>query len=304
MQLDPRQTLAVRTVLDTGSFEQAALDLHLTASAISQRVRALETQLGGPLVVRTRPCHATPLGQRLMQYLRRAALIEDDFAAELIGEAGAPLSIGIAVNGDTLATWFLPTLSDILVRENVLLELSVDDQDHTHALMASGQVTGCVTTHAQPMRGCFAQQLGVMRYRLMASSGFAERWFPKGITRAAARLAPVVASTRRDALHARVLEQRFGLAPDAYPCHYLPIPAARQLPIRHGLGYGMVPELALQQGAPALVDLLPERPTDVALFWHAWKVQSPRLEQLSARIVELAAAALALNGPKITKTKA
>lgn len=225
MDLDPRQTAAVRAVIETGSFEQAAVRLNLTSSAVSQRVRALETRLGNPLIVRTRPCRATQMGQRLLQYLRRAALLEDDFASDLARADEALVSVAAAVNADTLSTWFFPALSDILLQENVLLDLTVDDQDHTHALLASGLAIGCITTEPAPMRGCFAERFGAMRYRLVASAAFVERWFPNGLTRESARRAPVILSSRKDALQARFLETRFGLPPEAYPCHYVPAPS-------------------------------------------------------------------------------
>lgn len=294
MEIDPRQTAAVRAVIETGSFEQAAIRLNVTPSAVSQRVRALETRLGNPLIVRTRPCRATPMGQRLLQYLRRAALLESDFASDVAGANEALLHVVAAVNADTLSTWFFPALSDVLLKENVLLDLTVDDQDHTHALLATGLAIGCITTEPLPMRGCYAERLGAMRYRLLASPAFVERWFANGFTRAAARRAPVILSSRKDALQARFLEARFGLAPDTYPRHYVPVPLPRYMAIQRGLAYGMVPEFefgdALARGE--LVDLAPNEPTDVELYWHAWKVQSPRLEKLSAQIVELGRAAL------------
>ncbi|QNM95817.1 HTH-type transcriptional regulator ArgP [Chitinimonas koreensis] len=287
MNLDRKHTDAFLAVIDTGSFEQAAGRLHVTPSAVSQRVRALESQLGNPLVVRTRPCHATRLGQRLLQYLRRARLLEEDLVAELAGEGDAPLNVVMAVNADTLATWFFPALADELAGERVLLELSVDDQDHTYALLESGRAVGCVSTEPKPMRGCSAEPLGAMRYRLVAAPDFAAERFPAGLQREAARRAPVVAFNRKDMLQSRFLAQHFALQPGNYPCHYVPVPGPRLEAIARGLGYGMVPELqlgeAIAQGL--LIDLAPDLPTDVMLYWHTWKVQSPRMEYLSARIV-------------------
>jgi len=288
LKLDTRQSEAFLAVVDTGSFEQAAVRLHLTPSAISQRVRALETQLGHPLVVRTRPCRATQVGQRLLQHLRRAQVLEDDFVSELAGSQAAPLSVALAVNADSLATWLLPVLADFLVREQVLAELIVDDQDHTYALLEAGLALACVSTASQPMRGCAAEPLGAMRYRLVAAPAFVERWFARGFTRAAARRAPVMVYDRKDQLQADILLRELGLPADAYPCHYVPGSEPFLLAIRLGLGYGMVPELqlgdALQRGE--LVDLVPHGPVDVALYWHRWKVQSPRLERLSATLVD------------------
>lgn len=290
MKLDSRQCEAVLTVIDSGSFEQAATLLHLTPSAVSQRVRALELFLGTPLVVRTRPCRATPAGQRLLQYLRRVQSLEEDLQAEFAGEQAAPPSIAIALNNDSLASWFLPALAPFLIREQVLLDLILDDQDHTYTLLEAGLALGCISTEPQPMRGCAAEPLGAMRYRCMASPDFRERWFAKGMTRAAVQRAPVVVFDRKDRLQAEFLRQHYGLADGAWPRHYVPAADPYMQAIALGLGWGMLPELQMrdlhQRGT--LVDIAPQRPTDVALYWHSWKVQSPRMERLSKTLVQTA----------------
>ncbi|MEC4718870.1 LysR family transcriptional regulator ArgP [Noviherbaspirillum sp. CPCC 100848] len=289
MQLDPRQSQALLAVIDTGSFELAAATLHLTASAVSQRVRALETALGTPLVVRTRPCRTTPAGQRLLQYLRRVQSLEDDLRADFAG-GPEPLAVTIAVNADTLASWLLPALADFIIEERILLDLTVDDQDHTYALLEAGLALGCVSTETRPMRGCQAQPLGSMRYRCMAAPAFRDRWFGKGMTRAAVQQAPVVQFNRKDRLQADFLQRHYGLMPGGYPSHFVPASEAFMRAIELGLGWGMLPEvqMAVLQRQGALVDIAPNRPVDVQLFWHTWKVQSPRMERLSRSLLEAA----------------
>lgn len=290
MKLDSRQCEAVLAVIDSGSFEQAAARLHLTPSAVSQRVRALETFLGAPLVVRTRPCRATPAGQRLLQHLRRVQSLEDDLQADFAGEQAAPLSIAIALNNDTLASWFLPALAPFLSREEILLDLTLDDQDHTYTLLEAGRALGCVSTEAQPMRGCAVEPLGAMRYRCMASPDFRARWFGKGMTRTAVQRAPVVVFDRKDRLQADFLLKHYGVTEDAWPRHYVPAAEPYMQAIALGLGWGMLPELQMQDlyKRGALVDIAPQRPTDIALYWHSWKVQSPRMERLSRALVQAA----------------
>lgn len=289
MQLDPRQSQALLAVIDTGSFEQAAATLHLTASAVSQRVRALETALGTPLVVRTRPCRTTPAGQRLLQYLRRVQSLEDDLRADFAG-GSEPLAVTIAVNADTLASWLLPALADFIIEERILLDLTVDDQDHTYALLEAGLALGCVSTEAKPMRGCQAQPLGSMRYRCMAAPAFRDRWFGKGMTRTAVQQAPVVQFNRKDKLQADFLQRHYGLMQGGYPSHFVPASEAFMRAIELGLGWGMLPEvqMAALQRQGALVDIAPNRPVDVQLYWHTWKVQSPRMERLSRSLLEAA----------------
>ncbi|QLG87339.1 LysR family transcriptional regulator ArgP [Chitinibacter bivalviorum] len=290
MQFDHKQAEALLAVIDTGSFEQAAHELHLTASAISQRVRQLETQLGTPLLVRSRPCRATMAGQQLLQYLRRARLLEQDFFASFSGEQSMPLSVPLAVNADTLSTWLLPALSDFLISENVLISLTVDDQDHTYSLMQEGQALACVSAEPNPMQGCMVHELGVLRYRMLASPVFHARWFGKGYHREAARVAPVMVFNRKDALQAGFLQQLFGLRPGSYPEHHVPASEPYLQSILLSLGYGMVPHLQADEyiARGELIDVAPQKPTDVVLYWHHWKVQSPRLERLSRRLVEAA----------------
>lgn len=288
MKLDSRQCEAVLAVIESGSFEQAASSLHLTPSAVSQRVRALEIALGTPLVVRTRPCRATPAGRRLLQYLRRVQSLEDDLQAEFAGEQAAPPTIPIALNNDSLASWFLPALAPFAIAEQVLLDLILDDQDHTYTLLEAGLALGCVSTEAQPMRGCLVEPLGAMRYRCMASPAFRARWFGKGMTRAAAQKAPVVVFDRKDRLQADFLLKHYGLTEDAYPRHFVPAADPYMQAIALGLGWGMLPELQMRdlRERGMLVDIAPNRPTDVALYWHGWKVQSPRMERLSRVLVD------------------
>ena len=288
MDINAKQATALLAVLDTGSFEKAAGRLHLTASAVSQRIRALESQFGGPLVVRNRPCLPTAAGTRLLQYLRRASQLEADFVADLSGPENALWSAVVAINADSLSTWFFPQLAEVLLRENVLLDLTVDDQDHTYRSLETGHTIGCISSEPRAMRGCSAALIGVMRYRLMASRAFKARWFPHGMTRQTAAQAPVIAHTRKDELQSRFLKLQFGLLPDGFPRHYVPIPGPRLMAIKCGLGYGMVPELQLETtiASGELIDLAPLHPTDVALYWHSWKVQSPRMASLCKRIVE------------------
>ncbi|AKU21608.1 LysR family transcriptional regulator ArgP [Massilia sp. NR 4-1] len=290
MLLDSRQSEALLAVLDSGSFEQAAASLHLTPSAVSQRVSAMEAAIGAPLVVRSRPCRATGPGQRLLQYLRRSRLLEQEFFAELEEDGGRPLSVALAVNNDTLATWLLPELAPFLIRERLLLDITLDDQDHTYSLLELGQAIACISSQPLPMRGCVVEPLGFMRYSLLGTPDYRERYFSAGFEREAARKAPVVVFDRKDMLQANFIQQVLGLPPGSYPSLYIPAAEAFLNAVRLGLGSGMLP--SQQYGSDLetgkLTDLAPGRYLDVHLYWHSWRVQSPRLEKLSAEAIAAA----------------
>lgn len=290
MTLDTRQCDALIAAADAGSFELAAAQLNITPSAISQRIAALETALGTPLLIRSRPCRTTAAGQHLLQYLRRSRLLEAEFLASIGTDEGQPVQVAIAVNNDTLGTWLLPTLVQILAEQNMTVEILLDDQTYTYSLLEKGLVLAGVSSEPAPMRGCAVQPLGAMRYRLLASKAFAQRWFKDGFTRDAARRAPVMFFDRKDRLQADFIERQLGLLPGAYPVHYVPSSDPFVRAIRLGMGYGMLPSQqygdALETGE--LVDLCPGQYMDVPLYWHAWRVQSPKLEALGQRIVAAA----------------
>lgn len=293
MNIDPRRSEAFMAAVDAGSLEAAASQLKITPSAVSQRITALEQDLGTPLLVRARPCRPTAPGMRLLQFLRRRALLEAEFLAER-EDGNAPVRVTLAVNNDTLATWLLPALAPLLIDEALLVEFVLDNQSHTFSLLEQGLALACVSGEPAPMRGCTVTPLGTMRYRLVAAPGFAARWFPHGIDRETARRAPVMVFDRKDTLQSSFLLQHFGLPDGAYPFHYVPASDPYVQSIRLGLGYGLLPleQCAAMLDAGSLVDLTPTLHVDVPLYWHAWRIQPPRLERMGAALVKAARAVL------------
>ncbi|MCC2972900.1 LysR family transcriptional regulator ArgP [Massilia sp. IC2-476] len=289
MQIDPRRSAAFLAAVDTGSLELAAAQLALSPSAVSQRISALEQDFGTPLLVRSRPCRPTGPGTRLLQYLRRTSLLESEFLAEMGMDEGS-VRVAIAVNNDTLATWLLPVLAPILAAEELLVECVLDNQGHTFALLEQGRVVACVAGEATSMHGCTVSPLGLMRYRMVASRDFAARWFADGFNRETARRAPVVVFDRKDSLQSAFLLRHFGLPEGAYPFHYVPASDPFVDAIRIGMGYGMLPmeQCGAMLDDGSLVDLAPDLYVDVPLYWHAWRVQPPRLERMGAALVKAA----------------
>lgn len=293
MNIDPKRSAAFLAAVDSGSLDAAAARLNVTPSAVSQRIAALEQDLGTPLLVRTRPCRPTAPGMRLLQFLRRRTLLEDEFLAEQARDPG-PVRVTLAVNNDTLATWLLPVLAPVLVEEGLLVEFVLDNQGHTFSLLEQGQALACISGEAAPMRGCTVTPLGIMRYRMVAAPAFARRWFAHGMTRDTARQAPVMVFDRKDTLQTLFLLQHFGLPEGAYPFHYVPASDPYGQAIRLGLGYGLLPleQCAAMLDAGTLVDLAPGLHVDVPLYWHAWRIQPPRLERMGEALVQGARAAL------------
>ena len=63
MDLDLAQLRALDATVREGTLEAAARALHVTPSAISQRLRALEVATGRILLVRTKPVQVTESGR-------------------------------------------------------------------------------------------------------------------------------------------------------------------------------------------------------------------------------------------------
>ncbi|WBS05073.1 LysR family transcriptional regulator ArgP [Pseudoduganella sp. SL102] len=292
--MDTRHCEAFLAAAETGSFDAAAAQLNVTPSAVSQRIAALESALGSPLLIRSRPCRTTAAGQRLLVHLRRSRLLEEEFLAGLRDESAASLRIPIAVNNDTLATWLLPGIADFLQRERVTLDIVLDEQNYTYGLLEKGEAVAGVSSEPTAMRGCTVQPLGIIRYRMLASPAFAARWFPDGFERNAARQAPVVVFSRKDRLQADFIQAELGLLPGSYPVHHVPASDPFLDAVKLGLGYGMLPSQQVGDAvaAGALLDLAPGKHTDVPLYWHAWRVQSPALERLGEAVVAAARASL------------
>ena len=279
MNLDLSQLQALRAAVDSGTLDGAARTLHVTPSAISQRLKALEQATGRVLLVRSRPVQVTEHGQALLRLAREIDLLTADAEQELADAPGA-LAVPIAVNADSLATWLLPALAPL--RDQVLLDLHRADQDDTAALLRAGTVVAAVTAAASPVPGCTSTPLGIMRYRPAALPDFAQRWFPDGPTPAALARAPVVHFDRDDDLQRLWLRRRTRGRADP-PAHHVPSTEGFVHAVLAGMGWAMLSDLQLAQ--PALrsaVVLLDDRASvDVALHWQRWKVRSASLEQLS-----------------------
>lgn len=283
MNLDLAQLQALRATVDAGTLEAAARELHVTPSAISQRLKALEQATGRVLLVRSRPVQVTEPGRAVLRLARELELLTADTARELADDPG-PVPLRLAVNADSLATWFLPALAPL--RGEVLLDLHRADQDDTAALLRDGTVMAAVTAAVTPVPGCSSTPLGVLRYRPAAVPAFAQRWFPDGPTAAALGRAPVVHFDREDDLQRGWLRRRTRGRADP-PAHHVPSTEGFVQAVRAGLGWGMLSDLQLEDPAlrAAVVLLDPRATVDVALHWQRWKVRSASLDRVSDTVL-------------------
>lgn len=290
--LDPAQIQALSTAVAEGSFEAAARALHVTPSAISQRIKALETAVGRVLLVRARPIRPTASGETLLRAARQIEAVSADALRELGHEPQrTPATVTLAVNADSLATWLLPALAGLA--DSLVFDLRREDETRTAELLRDGTVMAAVTASPVAVAGCTVRPLGRMRYRPRAAPAFAARWFPAphGATVAALARAPVVAFDRGDQLQDRYLRRRSRRRLDP-PRHYVPGSGAFAEAVARGLGWGMVPDLQAHGRAQELVELEPGAHIDVRLYWQQWRLRSGALDALADAVRARARAAL------------
>lgn len=296
--LDYAALRAVAAVVETGSFEKAARRLNVTPSAVSQRVRQIEERLGTALVVRGSPCQATEAGDRLCRHMETVGLLEADLFERLpalaqAGPEGARATVSIAANADSLATWFLSAIADFTQATGHLVHLAVDDEEHTAEWLQRGAVLAAVTSLEQPVVGCRRLALGKLRYRATASPAFVERHFPEGVTREALARTPSLVFSQKDRLQTRWMQLAVG-EDIAGPTHCLPSTQGFVDACLAGMGWGMNPEMlvAAHLAEGRLVELHPQMPLDIPLFWQINRLTADRLETLTRAVLSVAREAL------------
>ena len=293
MRLDSAQLNAFATVIDEGSFERAATVLHVTRSAVSQRVKLLEERVGQVLLRRATPCTPTEAGQALYRHAREVALSEADALAAIGGGQRSTTRLAIGVNADSLATWFPHAMAQAAQGQAITFDIHVEDQDHSANLLREGRVMAAVTADPQPVQGCQVPPLGTLRYRALASPAFMQRYFATGVTAHTLAQAPMLVFNRKDALQERFVRRitRRKLTP---PVHWLPEAHAFVKATKAGLGWGMTPDpmVAACMQAGTLVELLPGKPVDVPLYWQYWRLNVQALAHMTAAVRASAHSAL------------
>ncbi|WP_254389829.1 LysR family transcriptional regulator ArgP [Streptomyces sp. AC550_RSS872] len=293
LPLDQVRTLLA--VVDEGTFDAAAAALHVTPSAVSQRVKALEQRTGRVLLVRTKPVRPTESGTVIVRFARQLARLERDAWTELgMNDAGDTTRVSIAVNADSLATWFLTALTRVPDEPRLCFELRREDESRTATLLREGLVMAAVTSSPDPVAGCSVRALGRMRYLAAASPEFADRHLGASLGDALAR-APVMTFDRSDDLQdAFVRGLRRGRGGASPVRHHIPTSEGFLSAVTAGLGWGMIPEAQaeplLETGR--LVQLAPQRPVDVPVYWQQWKLDFPALAAVTEAVTATAAAAL------------
>ncbi|MDO6427120.1 LysR family transcriptional regulator ArgP [Thalassotalea sp. 1_MG-2023] len=289
---------ALHAIVNEGGFEKAANKLFITQSAISRRIQTLESLLGEPVLIRSKPPKPTGKGIRLLNHFQQVLQLEMELNIESLADTAVsamPITIRLATNRDSLATWLPEALSILngLDQQQVKFELLVDDQSVVLNKMKSGEVMACISSEPNAINGGKVSYLGMLRYRAVASPTFLAKY--KVVVVQDLIKCPCLIFDENDNLQHQFLADI--VKGDTDFVHLLPCPEGFKQALIAGVGYGMLPELqcvdALAENK--LITLGDEYFIDVPLYWHYWQSEAPQLKAL--RTQALAVASLRLHQP-------
>lgn len=292
--LDYKLLSALAAVVEQGGFERAAQVLGLSQSAVSQRIKLLEARLGQPLLLRSSPPQPTDIGRSLLNHVQQVRLLERNLQGQVPGLDGEvrPERLRIALNADSLATWWAAAVEPFCATHEVLLELVVEDQAVGLKRMRAGDVAACVCAAETPVAGARCEPLGAMRYLALASPQFMQRHFAGGFALQQLPQVPAIVFGVDDRLQHRYLES-LGLA-EGFVHHLCPSSEGFVQLALAGLGWGLVPALQVQGqlARGELVELLPGQHVDVPLYWHHWRQGGELLDSLTRQLQRVTAGQL------------
>lgn len=268
---------AVASVIKKGSFDRAARDLHISQSAISQRIRQLEEQLGRPIIVRKNPPEPTELGRHLLAHFMKVRMLERELQDQ-IDPSGPQTAthLSLAINRDSLTLWFVEAMGQFIKDENIVLEVLAEDQELTHEYLKDGRVFGCVSSRKSALQGCRVEHLGTMSFYLCATPEFASRWFSKGVGKKSLLKAPGVIFDEKDHMLHDFLEKKFKITMDSPPLHVIPALGEYERFITDGFAYGLLAKSQVEEGFASgeLINLAPDKNFLMDLYWHSWQLSS------------------------------
>jgi LysR family transcriptional regulator (chromosome initiation inhibitor) len=284
---DYKLFVALDAVLKEQSFDKAAKRLHITQSAVSQRIKLLETEYGEPLLIRSQPIQATALGQKLLGHYQRVLQLESELDKQLNKEKQLQ-TLPLAVNADSLATWFVDALAPLLKQHQIELNLYVEDESKTWERLSNGEVLACVTSKKKVMAGGESHFLGYMQYFCVATPDFIARYFPEGVNKDNLQLAPAITFDQHDDMHIRFLTDHFSLQQGQYPCHTVRSSHGFvDLTLAHG-AYSLNSNLHIEQYLKTgeLINLMPDKIVYIPLYWHCWQLSGSLINQLTQAMIE------------------
>ena len=292
--LDYDALYALNEVVRYGGFDRGAQALSLTQSAVSQKIKRLEQSVGGPVMVRTKPLRATPLGKELLAHIQKVSVLEEALNIQSGLEASAA-PISVAVNNDVLATWFSQVMAAFSDKRANPIHIVNADQTQTRDILQQGRVMACISQTGTPVTGGQSIRLGTMRYQLYASPRFIERYLHKEISPQSVMSTPGLLYDEYDVtLLTDYQRECLNIAPSFTTCHWYPSSHGFVKMALDGVVWALLPTLQVEQEVNEgdLVPLFPQKELGVPLFWHWTTLESAALADLTKAVKNIAKAQL------------
>jgi len=287
---DYKLLTALSVIIETQNFELAAAKLNISQSAISQRIKLLEENIGQPILIRSQPIELTNVGEQLLSHFKKVQQLENELLPELLPDKPTkPMKISLAVNADSIATWFIKAITPVLKEHLVELNLLIELEDRTLDKLRSGEAIGAVSDIAKPLKGYRAFELGKMNYCLVSSKNFQEKYFPKGVSKASLKMAPGISYDHKDDMHVRYIAKHFDLAASEYYCHSVRSSEAFVELAKQGVAYCLVAELQIKNelASGELINLCPDKQLIETLYWHSWVLVKGINKKISQEIIKV-----------------
>lgn len=291
MGIDYKLLKALSSVINKQSFEAAALDLNISQSAVSQRIKHLEEFVGHPVMIRSKPIELTEIGQLLINHYKQVELLERDLMPSIQAENSlSAIKLSLSVNADSLSIWFIQALAPLLKSNSVELDIHVLDENRTTQKLRSGEAFGALSTHSHPAPGYKAEYVGDLNYNLVASPNYRSKYFKHGVNRKSLIKATGISYDQMDSLHIDFIQHHFGLHSHEYPRHHVRSSESFVDLAKCGVAYTLVPELQIQPELKSgeLVNLLPNTQLVTRLYWHSWVLSKGVFKQASQMIIDYA----------------
>jgi LysR family transcriptional regulator (chromosome initiation inhibitor) len=286
--IDYKLLQALASVVENGGFQHAGESLGLTQSAVSQRIKSLEVRMGQPLLTRHPELKATEAGQKLLTHFQQVQLLERDLQKSIPTLTEESSRLRIAINADSVATWWAAAVGEFCNHEGLLLDLVIEDQEVGLQRMREGDVAACLCSSSQPIAGARAVLITEVSYWPLATPDYVKRFFPEGLTPEAFELAPAIVFGPNDKLQHRFLAE-WGHK-GRFPFHLCPSSEGFVQMAQAGIGYGMIPEMQPRHliDSGELINLAPGYEITVPLYWHYWRHSGELLERLTQTLEQVA----------------
>jgi len=286
--LDYKLLQSLDAIIAEQSFDGASKRLNITQSAISQRIKQLEEQCTQPVLVRGTPLKVTDLGAKLLNHYQQVIQLETDLLVDINPEKSlAPVTIAIALNADSIASWFIPAIADVLKIHNIELDLHVINESISHELIKDGKAFAAISDKPTGSPKTKVTPIGNIVYKLCAHPSFRDKHFPNGLNADSLSSAPGINYDHMDNMHYNYIEQHFGLTKGEYPCHRVRSAEGLLNLALNGVAYSLFPEPQIKQylASGELIDIAPKLHLSQPLFWHSWILEQGLRKVISEHVI-------------------